>query len=151
MDYGTTKSWIQNLASASADWRMEAALVLGDWLYPRGGLSEADVQSIHQALLDAAIAETDEDACYAQLNALIRSNREIVGLDHWDRLVERAPDYPLGPQTLALMLLSVFGEPAFAGRLEALATEHPAFDHARTRQTIAELRLPRGGPDPEPS
>lgn len=142
-DYGTTESWIEHLASASAAWRMEAALVLGDWLYPRAGMPEAEVQTIHQALLTAAITETDDDACYAQLNALTRSNRALVGLNHWDRLVERAPYYPPGPQELALMLLSVCGEPAFADRLEVLAAEHPAFDHARTRRTIADIRGPR--------
>ncbi len=131
---------LAHLASESAAWRKEAALVLGDWLYPRAGLSEAEVQIIHQALLTAAIAETDEDACYAELNALTRSNRAIVRLKDWDRLLERLPDYPSGPQTLALMLLSVFGEPAFADRLKTLATEYSYLDHARTHKTISELR-----------
>lgn len=132
--------WIALLESSSAAWRKEAALVLGDWLYPRGGMPEAEVLTIHQALLDAALRETDEEACRAQLNALTRSNRALVGLTGWDRLVERAPDMPSEPQELALALLSISGEPAFADRLEALASERADFDHALTRKTVAGIR-----------
>lgn len=132
--------WIAYLGSSSAAWRMEAALVLGDWLYPRGGMPDAEVLTIHQALLDAALRETDEEACRAQLNALTRSNRALVGLTGWDRLVERAPDMPSEPQELALALLSISGEPAFADRLEALASARAGFDHALTRKTIAGIR-----------
>lgn len=136
--------WIAHLSSSAAAWREEAALVLGDWLYPRGGMSDAEVLTIHQALLDAALREIDEDACCAQLNALTRSNRALVGVTGWDRLVERAPDLPSEPQELALALLSISGEPAFADRLEALALERAEFDHALTRKTIAGIRASAG-------
>lgn len=136
--------WIALLGSSEAAWRREAALVLGDWLYPRGGMPDAEVLTLHQALLDAALRETDEEACRAQLNALTRSNRTLAGVTGWDRLVERAPDMASGPQELALALLSITGESGFADRLEVLAAERAEFDHALTRKTIAGIRASVG-------
>lgn len=137
---GTTDEWIARLSWADPEWRDEAALVLGDWLYPRGGMPDEEVLRIHQALLEAALIETHPEARRNQLNALTRSNRSFVGITGWDRLVERAPAMDSEGQELALALLSISGEPAFADRLEALAAEHPDFDNALTRKTIEQIR-----------
>ena len=141
-EIGTTDGWIVRLSSADPAWRNEAALVLGDWLYPRGGMSDAEGLRIHQALLEAALVEDDAEARRNQLNALVRSNRSLAGIVGWGRLVERAPAMDRESQELAFALLSVAGEPSFADRLEALMKDHPHLDHALTRKTIGYIRQP---------
>lgn len=144
-DVGTTEDWIAHLASFDPAWRNEAALVLGDWLYPRAGMADEEIRRIHQALLEAALIETDGEAQRNQLNALMRSNRSLAGVTGCDRLVERAPHLSSEGQELALALISVSGETAFADRLEILMAEHPHFGHALTLKTIEHLR-PSGRP-----
>jgi hypothetical protein len=137
---GSFHDWIMHLTRADAPTRKLAAQVLGDWVYPHGGLPADEVRLIHQALLHAAVIETDHDVVAAQLTSLVWSNRPLVGLEGWDHLLERTPLLPSYAQEQALALLSVSGEAAFADRLEALATQHPAFDHALTRKTIDTIR-----------
>lgn len=137
---GDLDDWIARLGDAEARDREEAAHVLRDWLYPRGGLSPDDYRRIHQALLDAALTEPDMDAAASQLRALCWSERAMPGVTGWDTLVERTPDWRGEPQELALALLSVSGEPTFADRLEQLARERPHFDHALVHKTIADIR-----------
>lgn len=137
---GTIDDWLGWLAAPNVDDRRLAAQVLGDRLYPRGGLSDEDLRRTHQALLDAALMETDGEAMASALRSLIWSERSMSGVTGWDRLVEAAPMMPYEAQELALALLRVSGETAFAERMEVLAGEHPDFDHALTRKTIAGIR-----------
>lgn len=131
---------IECLRSGRPAVRIEAAETLGDWLYPRGGLSPRVIHRIHQALLDAAVVETDAEAAEAQLDALIRSERPLLGLTGWSALVEAAPAMASAAQDLALALLSVSGDPAIADRLAALSREQPHFDRALVRKTIDGIR-----------
>lgn len=137
---GALDDWIAQLRSGDGRAREEAGHVLRDWLYPRRGLAADDYRRIHQALLDAALAETDEEAAVSQLKALCWSERPMPGVTGWEHLVEAAPDMTPEVQELTLALLSVSGEPAFADRLEVLAGERPHFDHAIVRKTIDGIR-----------
>lgn len=137
---GALDDWIAHLKSSDAGVREEAGHVLRDWLYPRGGLSPDDYRRIHQALLDAALAETDGEAATSQLRALCWSERAMPGVIGWEDLIEAAPDMAPEAQELALALLSVSGQPGFADRLETLARQRPHFDHALVRKTIDGIR-----------
>ena len=90
--------------------RRDAALVLGDWLYPRHGMTPDETRTVHQALMDAALAESDAAARVDQLDALLRSTPPRLGVTGWAALAQAQYDFDSEGRDLALALIAISGD-----------------------------------------
>jgi len=120
--------------------RGHATEILGDWVRRRSGNDAESARRFHQALLDAALVETDHGNLEGQLNALHQSEWPVVDVDGWDKLARLAPTLRGEPAAAALEHIKLTGQSELADVLEAGLNNDFGFPRDLALEAIAFLR-----------